>query len=33
MLKFVSHEIAQKNNRLRVELLDALAQSEKVDGR
>ncbi len=33
VLKFISYEITEENDRFRVELLDALAQSEKVDRR
>jgi hypothetical protein len=33
VLKLVGHEIAQKNNRFRMELLDALAEGEQIDGR
>jgi Ser/Thr protein kinase RdoA (MazF antagonist) len=33
VLKFIGYEITKENNRFRIELLDALAQNEKVDRR
>jgi len=32
ILEFISYEIAEENNGFRGELLDALAEGEKVDG-
>jgi hypothetical protein len=32
-LEFIGNEITEENDRFRSELLDALAESEKVDGR
>jgi hypothetical protein len=33
VLEFIGNEITEENDRFRSELLDALAESEKVDGR
>jgi len=33
ILEFIGDEVADENDRFRGELLDALAKSEKVDGR
>src|SRR5260370_25112995 len=33
ILEFIGHEITEENDRFRGELLDALAESKKVDGR
>jgi len=33
ILEFVGHEIAKKDNRFRGELLNALAEGEKIDRR